>query len=160
LKHPWFDLERCDETFFDSAPVRYADAMDLPVAAERVWEGLTADRPLAWCRALSSARWTSPRPFGVGTTRTVASLGALVLRERFFRWEEGRRKSFLVLQTSVPMFRRFAEDYLVEETSQSGCRFTWTIAAEPRLAGRLAAPVNALLIRSLFKDTRRHFGAR
>jgi hypothetical protein len=54
-----------------------------------------------------------------------------VINERFFRWEEGRRQSFYALESSVPAFRRFAEDYLVESTSEMSCRFTRTIARAP-----------------------------
>lgn len=156
-----FSLQPIDEGFFDSAPNRWADAMDIAQPADRVWAQLTSDDPLTWCRVLTGITWTSPRPFGVGTTRTArALLGAMVLNERFFRWEEGRRKSFLVEQSSLPLFRRFGEDYLVEPTSDTSCRFTWTIAAEPHTAARPGSPVNAMLMRSLFRDTRRHFGAR
>jgi hypothetical protein len=158
---PWFALEPCDEAFFDGAPVRYVEPMELAVPAQEVWAGLTSDEPLPWCRALTSIRWTSPRPFGVGTTRTAkVALGAVTLHERYFLWEEGRRHSFYVLETNLPVYRRFAEDYLVEETSQSSCRFTWSIAAELRLPRQFATPLMTPLVRSLMHDTRRYFGAR
>jgi len=154
-------LQPCDEGFFDSAPTRYVATMDVPLPADRVWADLTSDETLSWCRAISRVTWTSPRPFGVGTTRTVRlRLGLLTVNERYFRWEEGRRKSFCVVEASMPLFRRFAEDYIVEEASPGNSRFTWTIAAEPFPATRPGAPVNALLMRSLFRDTRRHLGAR
>ncbi len=156
-----FAMQPCDQTFFDAAPKRYVDTMDIPLPAQQVWAELTADGALGFCRMLTGATWTSARPFGVGTTRTMGVIfGALVIHERFFRWEEGRRKSFYVYEASLPLFRRLAEDYLVEETSSTSCRFTWTIAAEPSPAGRPGAPVNALLMRSFFRDTRRHFNAR
>jgi hypothetical protein len=85
-------------------------------------------------------------------------LGALVVNEHFFRWEEGRRKSFYVTEASLPLFRRLAEDYLVEETSPGSCRFTWIIATEPSTVGRPGVPLNTLLFGTLFRDTRRHFG--
>jgi hypothetical protein len=161
MRRPWFALQPCDEGFFAAAPARYVAAMNIPRPTEQVWAELTSDDPLAWCRMIAGITWTSPRPLGVGATRTArAAFGALVLHERFFRWEEGRQKSFYVLEASLPLFRRFAEDYLVEETSPSSCRFTWTIAAEPRPAARPGAPLNALIFRSLCRDTRRHFGAR
>ena len=56
------------------------------------------------------------------------------------------------------MFRRFAEDYLVEPTGETSCRFTWVIAIEPRGAFRIANPVNGALLETLFADTRRHYG--
>jgi Polyketide cyclase / dehydrase and lipid transport len=160
LRRPWFTAQPVDESFLDAAPVRLADAFEISRPAAQVWADLTADDPLAWCRILQGITWTSPRPFGVGTTRTVRSLaGTSILMERFFRWEEGRRKSFYVLETTVPLFRRFAEDYLVEPTSESSCRFTWTIAIEPRPAARTANPANRLLLGTLFRDTRNHYGA-
>jgi ribosomal protein S18 acetylase RimI-like enzyme len=60
-----------------------------------------------------------------------------VLNERSFRWEEGCRQSFYALESSLPGFRRFAEDYLVESTSEMSCRFTRTIAIEPHVAALL-----------------------
>lgn len=158
MPRPWFNAEPVDETFFDAAPVRLADTFAISRPAAEVWEELTADNPLSWCRILDRVEWTSPRPFGVGTTRTVRSLGgANVLRERYFIWEEGRRQAFYAVQASAPMFRRFAEDYLVESVSDGACRFTWTIAFEPKPVARLSGPVNRLLLSTLFKDTRKHY---
>jgi hypothetical protein len=158
VQRHWFKTQPVDESFFDSAPVQLRESFDIPRPAAEVWAELTADHPLAWCRIIQSVTWTSPRPFGVGTTRTVRSLrGASVINERFFRWEEGRRKSFFVLEESAPLFRRFAEDYLVEPTSETSCRFTWTIAYEPRPAAKIANPANRLLLGTLLRDTRKHY---
>ena len=157
---PRFKLQPVDETFFDAAPKRFVGTFEIGRPASEVWAELVADGALSFCRSLRGASWTSPRPFGVGTTRTMPALfGALVVDERYFRWEEGRQQSFCVERASLPMFRRFAEDYLVKETSPTTSRFTWTIALDPYPAMRLGDPVNALIVRGLFKDTRRHFGA-
>ncbi|GAB3005642.1 SRPBCC family protein [Saccharothrix stipae] len=147
-------LEPFDVDFFDSAPQLHRHVLELPVSPERVWRGLTASNPLWWCRLLSSVEYTSPRPFGVGTTRTAAVLGVLRLREHFIRWEEGRRQSFLVDQANLPVFRRFGEDYLVER-ADDGCRLTWTFAYEP--AVKAGGRVNAVVFNSLVADTKRHF---
>ena len=77
-----------------------------------------------------------------------------------FAWEEGRRQSFYADRTSLPMFRRFAEDYFVEETSPTTSRFTWSIALDPTPVGRVGKPLNTLIVNGLFSDTRRHFPAR
>lgn len=156
----WFDLSPCDASFFDTAPQRHVHTMDLPVPAGRVWEGLAGDAPLSWCRMLSGGRYTSARPYGVGTTREITAGRLLRLREQFLLWEEGRRHAFWVTQANMPLFRRFAEDYLVEPTP-TGCRFTWTFAYEsaPALAhpGKVARLPNEALFRSLVHDTKRHF---
>jgi hypothetical protein len=160
LRRPWFKNAPVDEAFLDSARVRLSDTFAIARPAAEVWEELTADGTLWWCRILDDVRWTSPRPFGVGTTRTVKSLkGANVINEHYFRWEEGRRKSFYVVTASAPLFARFAEDYLVEPVSDASCRFTWTIAYESRPSMKLGRPLNDRLLRTLFTDTRKHYGA-
>lgn len=127
-------------------------------SAAALWADLTGENPLSWCRIIQRIEWTSPRPFGIDTTRTAYSLaGTNVLRERFFRWQEGRRKSFYVFEASMPLFRAFAEDYLVEPTGEDSSRFTWTIAAEPNPIAALANPFNRRLLSTLLTDTRRHF---
>jgi hypothetical protein len=156
-----FELEPANEAFLDSAPHRYVFPMDLPAPAETVWAGLIADPPLAWVRGLR-IEWTSARPFGVGTTRTAhGAFGAVKLFERYIVWDEGRRTVFSVERSNVPLFRRFAEDYVIEPTA-AGCRFTWTFAAEPRGPAAVRA-IDNLMQRGIFgamaRDTRRHFRA-
>ncbi|MFC4945219.1 SRPBCC family protein [Pseudonocardia sp. GCM10023141] len=164
---PWFALAACDADFLTTAPHRYAYPIDLPVPAERVWADLASETPLSWCRMLGRITWTSPPPHGIGATRTVpvgVSVpfgGPVVLKERYFRWDEGqRRHSFAVEQASVPALHRFAEDYLVEETA-AGCRLTWTFAFEPKpwagSAVRLARPAVERLFTSFERDTVRHY---
>jgi hypothetical protein len=160
VRRPWFKAQPVTESFFETAPVRLSESFDIARPAAAVWAELTGDDPLTWCRIIDQVTWTSPRPFGIGTTRDVHSLrGANVIRESYFRWDEGRRKSFYVIEASAPLFRRFAEDYLVEEVSEGSCRFTWTIAFEARPLTRPAGPINKMLLRTLFRDTRRHYGA-
>ena len=85
--------------------------------------------------------------------------GAIALQERFFIWEEGRRYTFYATEANVPVFRRVLEDYVVEPDGPGKCRFTWTVALEPSSLGRLGGPVNGLIFKSLFADTRRYFNA-
>lgn len=81
---------------------------------------------------MQSLTWTSPRPFGVGTTREVVlPLSSLMLREEFFRWDEGVGYSFFGREANRPLFTRFAENYVLEPDG-SGTLFTWTVAIEPR----------------------------
>ena len=149
-----------DESFLASAPKTFVETFRIPQPAETVWAEITADNALHWCRALGGGvQWTSPRPFGVGTTRRANVLKGLIrLDERFVVWEEGRRKMFVGTQANLPLLKRIAEDYVVEPDGGGACRFTWTIAVEPSAAGKPGAPLNAAIFASLFKDTRRHYG--
>lgn len=160
MRRPSFKADPVGESFFDSAPVRLTGVFDVARPAASVWAALTAGNTLGWCRIIDRVEWTSPAPFGVGTTRTVHALkGANVMNEHFFRWEEGRRKSMYVVDASAPLFKRFAEDYLVEPLSENACRFTWTLAWEAKPAMKLGDPLNRRLLGTLLKDTRKHFGA-
>jgi hypothetical protein len=154
-----FPLAPVDEGFFTAAPARYSDTFAIARPAAEVWREFVSDKPLSWCRGLS-IRWTSERPFGVGTTREAKSLGgAMRLEERFFIWEEGHRQAFYVTEANVPVFKRFAEDYVVEPDGSERCRLMWTFALEPTALGRPGGPVNGIVFRRLFADTRRHFNA-
>lgn len=109
---------------------------------EQVWESLTSDASIAaWMPATKEVTWTSPRPFGVGTTREVAAPALARMRERFFRWDEGSGYSFAVYESTIPLFKRFAEDYVVEPDDDD-TSFTWTVAIEPK--DRLVLPFKAL----------------
>src|SRR4051812_49234808 len=159
MERPWFACQPVDESFFASAPVRMSARFDVALPAAEVWDELTGERPLYWCRILQEVKWTSPRPFAVGTTREVKALwGANVLREHYFRWEEGRQHSFYVVEATAPLASRFAEDYLVEPTGEGSCRFTWTIAFAPKALALPGLPVTKALLRTLYTDTRDHFG--
>jgi hypothetical protein len=161
MERPWFSCEPVDESFFETAPVRMSAHFGVPRPASEVWDELTGERPLYWCRILQDVSWTSPRPLGVGTTREVNALwGANLLREHYFRWEEGRRHSFYLVESTAPLAKRFAEDYLVEPTGEGSCRFTWTIVFEPQPLAIPAVPLNKLLLRTLYTDTRDHYGLR
>jgi hypothetical protein len=158
VRQRWFAQQSAEEAFLETAPLRLSETFEIPRTAAAVWGDLTAENPLSWCRLLRDITWTSSPPFGVGTTRTARTIGnASVIKERFFLWEEGRRQSFYALESNTPFFRRLAEDYLVEPTSERECRFTWTIAIEPRPAARPANPLNRLVLSTLFRDTRRHY---
>ncbi len=138
----WHPLEPADADFFDSAPHVFTYRKRFAAPPERVWEQLTSDESIAaWGPATKEVTWTSSRPFGVGTTREVAPRGFGRVRERYFRWDEGRRHSFAVYESTLPLFNRFAEDYIVEPDG-ADTRFTWMVAIEPK--GALAVPFKVL----------------
>jgi polyketide cyclase/dehydrase/lipid transport protein len=161
----WYAVETADEHVFTSAPYlfRYEKTLAAPPAA--VWESLASDESLsAWSSTVASVNWTSPRPFGIGTTREVALAPGLVrVRERFFRWDEGHGYSFAAVEANIPVFKTFAEDYVVEPHGPDGAstRFTWTVAVEPKsafaLPFKLLAPVLKLAFGRMAADGERHF---
>lgn len=152
-------LEPVDEAYFERAPQLFVHTWSIAQSVEKVWAELVGDHPLHWVRGLR-LRWTSPRPFGVGTTRQAKVMGGLMtIDEHFFLWEEGRRCAFYVTRTNIPIFKAFAEDYVVEPDDAGGCRFTWRIAATPSTLGRPGAPLNKVMADRTFADTGRYFHA-
>jgi hypothetical protein len=149
-------LPAVDDTFLASAPSRFVETIEVALPADTVWAELTRDGTLDWCRGLNIT-WLSSRPFGVGTKRQARLLGVLRVQEEYFVWEEGRRMAFYVTAVRPPVYRRSAEDYLVEAVGADRCRFTWTLAFDLKLLGKLNSPLSAPIIRRMFADTRRHF---
>ncbi|MET0900977.1 MAG: SRPBCC family protein [Mycobacterium sp.] len=147
----WYPLESTDSTVFDTAPHVFRYEMRYDAPPDVVWTSLVCDNSLAdWGPSVQDVTWTSPRPFGVGTTREVVlPLGVSRVRENFFRWDEGRGYSFYVYETNAPLFRRFAEDYAVAPEG-TGTLFTWTVAIEPKHALRLPFRVLAPVIKAGF----------
>jgi hypothetical protein len=148
----WHACEPVDETYFDNAPYRHSYPVELDVPPERVWQSLMSDRALADWGLGISLEWTSPRPFGIGTTRSVVlPLHAITVHEQFFRWDDGHRKSFYVTEANRPLLRSFAEDYLVEPTA-TGSRFTWTVALTPADRAQLLMRVSDPLMNLVYKS--------
>ena len=157
-----YGLHAVDETFFETAPMRWRVGLELAASPDEVWAGLTSPRPLSWCRALPEVSYTSEAPYGVGTTREANLLGTYRMHEKFFRWDEAeRRKSFHADAANLPVFSSFAEDYHVVPFD-GGSKLVWSFAFAPwkglDSAMQLGRPLAESLLASLVKDTRNHFG--
>jgi hypothetical protein len=158
----WYQLERPDQSTFTEASHVYRYPARFAASPERVWESLVSDESVkAWGLGVQQLRWTSSRPFGVGTTREVTlPLRSMTVREEFFRWDEGKGYSFYVAATNRPGLRSFAENYEIEPDGD-GTLFTWTIAIEPKPAFapvlRLFAPANRMAFGQLVKGGKKYF---
>ena len=158
----WYPLESSDASVLGSAPHVYRYRMQYAATPERVWESLASDASLAsWGTSVKQVNWLSPRPFGVDTIREVVLAGgAPRVRERFIRWDEGRGYSFAVYEASVPVFRHFVEDYVIE-TDGDNSVFTWTVAIEPKGAFALPFKVLSPVLKAAFgrtaSDGKRYF---
>ena len=71
------------------------------------------------------------------------------MRERYFRWDEGKSHAFYVYEFALPIFKRFAEDYVVEAVG-ADTLFTWTVAIEPTNAFKLPMRVLAPVFKAVF----------
>jgi len=109
------------EEYLQGVPVTLTQSISFP--SRVVWNAMLDG--LAWTEwlPLDSVEWTSEKPFGVGTTRTV-QLGNDVIKEEFFAWEDGKRMAFRFDASPFPLFAA-VEDYRLQDTS-SGCDLLWT----------------------------------
>jgi carbon monoxide dehydrogenase subunit G len=84
-----------------------------------------------WAGGIEKVTWTSPKPFGVGTTRDVELLGGLIAHEHFFVWEPPYRMAFYFVGTNRAAVQSLAEHYELQPLSGGRTRFVWQVAYEP-----------------------------
>jgi hypothetical protein len=147
-----FDCRAVGPEYFESAPWRFVNQAELDAPPERAFAAFEdAESWPRWFAGIRRVDWTSPKPFGVGTTRTVTLSSATVF-EHFFRWEPGRRFSFHLTahRAPLPLFRALAEDYLLEPLDGGRTRFTYSVALEPALPVKLGGAVARGSFASMF----------
>ena len=130
-------LRVVDPTFLDTAPIRDSLAQTLPVSAASAFRCFEdGDAWGEWIPAIEGVTWTSPKPFGVGTTRTVA-LKRGGIDEEFFIWEPGERMAFYFVTSSMPLVKAFAEDYVLTPRGNDQCELRWNWAIDAGPLGRV-----------------------
>jgi hypothetical protein len=131
-----------DMTFFDTAPFRYVAEVEVKVSAADVFASFeNADDWPRWALPIQEVEWTAPKPFGIGTTRTVSMIGGLVGYEEFIAWEYGREMAFCFTHGSKDNIESFAERYEVDALGEDSCRVRWTMAMKPKGVSKYFLPV-------------------
>lgn len=132
--------------FIDNARFRFRNSVDLAITPEQLFEVFSdAESWPRWVAVIKTVTWTSPKPFGVGTTRNADLRGGIVVSEEFLAWEPFSRIAFRFNGSSTQTFAALAEDYRVEAIP-GGCRLNWTMAVQPAGPARLAMPLFAPLL--------------
>jgi len=129
---PFVACAPSDLSLFESAKIKYEFAQELPVSPDTLFDVL--EDPGSWPRwatGIGRVDWTSPKPFGVGTTRTVTFWGGMSVYEEFLVWERGKEMAFVFYGTTEEVWSRFGEYYRVEDLGENRCRLTWTVAFDP-----------------------------
>jgi hypothetical protein len=118
---------------FDAAPYRYVTSVELPCTPEALFD--VFEDPVSWTYwavGIKKVEWTSPRPFGAGTTRTVTFADGTEVYERFIAWDRGRELAFVLEGHSNEIWHSFGERYRVRDLGNGRCHFEWTVCYEPR----------------------------
>ena len=156
--------ERVGLDFIDNAPSVFRNSVDLAITPEQLFEVLAdAEAWPRWAKVITKVTWTSPKPYGVGTTRTVDMRGGIVGDEEFLAWEPNQYMAFRVNTCSNKAVAAFAEEYTVVPTP-GGCRLTWTMALKPvgpaRVSMVVFGPLLNLGLRRFLRNLRSYTDTR
>lgn len=156
-------LHQCEKVgveFVDTAPYRFSNSVDLKITPEQLFEVMAdADAWPRWAKVITKVTWTSPTPYGAGTTRTVSMRGGLLATEEFLVWEPYTTIAFRFNEASEKTIRAFAERYDIIRTD-TGCRMTWNLSLDVEGAAKrtmpLARPLNNLAFRWFLRNLRKY----
>jgi uncharacterized protein YndB with AHSA1/START domain len=150
---PWFTHGPVDATFAETALDRVEGTAIVRATPERVFAAL-ADVSTwpAWFLDMKAMAWTNGRG-GVGAVR-MATLVFGRFEERMIAWDPGARFMFSIDGSSLPLVKRAAEDWRLEEVVVDGrmaTRVTWSLLADPTWITRVLRPLIAPLFRRMFR---------
>lgn len=138
------DLDRASHAFVFRVPSRLGPAETFDFLCEIA-------RDAEWFPDFVDGAWETPTPHGVGSTRWFRS-ELLWLRERFVAWAPGERFAFIGTETTLPLMRRFAEDYHFTPTLHGGSEVTWRILYTPRTMFRPLHPILRPVFAKMFQE--------
>ena len=121
-----FALRPEDLSFPERALVRLAFSRLVPAPPERVFDVLADhDAWTRWFVDFRKASVTGDTREGLGTRRRVW-VGPMVLDERFIAWERGRRFSFTMLESNLPILSAMVEDWRLASV-EGGTRVDYAV---------------------------------
>lgn len=154
-----YPCDRVDDDFVDTAPIKLVNTVDVEATPEQIWAALEdASAWPRWAGVITNVEWTSPAPFGVGTTRTVTMRGKMIGYEEFIAWEPYRQMGFRFNEATTNGVRAFAERYVIEPVAGGHTRVVWTMAMAPTGVSRAVVPLTRGAMRYAFGRMLRRFG--
>jgi uncharacterized protein YndB with AHSA1/START domain len=127
-----FPCERIGLEIFDDAPFRSRDTIDLTISSHQVWEVLTDVETLPqWHRLITKATWVSPAPHRVGSIRALEVIAGMAATEEVIVWNPHHHLAFRIIESSRQATGASAEEFRIE-TTERGCKVTWSTARRPR----------------------------
>ena len=133
-----YQLEDIDLDFIHQTRFSFPATVELDCTPDQLFDIFEDPHSwTVWAGAITKVEWTSPKPFGVGTTRTVTMSGGMIGVEEFIAWKRGERMAFKFTQCNKSMITAFGEDYVVTDLGNGRCRLQWTMAMQPRGASKV-----------------------
>lgn len=133
-----YPMEDIDLDYIRNTKFSFTGTVDLDCTPEQLFD--VFEDPVSWtvwAGAIKNVEWTSPKPFGVGTTRTVTMVGGMEGYEEFIAWERGKHMAFKFTKSNKNTARAFGEEYVVTDLGDGRCQLQWTMAMTPTAPGAL-----------------------
>ena len=147
-----FACKAVDLAYLDIAPLQFRNEIVIDAAAESVFAVLEDGNSWPkWFKDIANIEWTTPKPFGVGTKRTIKMHTQLVADEEFFVWKQGKEFAFYFTYTNLPVVNALCEHYYLEPLGENQCKFTYRIGAELMFPTTLLAPIANILLGNMFE---------
>jgi hypothetical protein len=132
-----YPLEPAGDDLLRRAQAHSVAEREIPVSAEHLFS--TLEEGATWCKffpVIRKVEWTSPRPFGEGTTRLVTVVGGVRLDEVFWAWKPGSRMGFAITAASNRALKGLVELYDILPLDDQRCKLRWEMGME--LNGRMS----------------------
>lgn len=138
-------MYKCKEVsveYFSTAPCVYRATVEVAASPEQIFSSFedAADWP-KWAPPIQHVEWTSPKPFGLGTTRRVSMSGGLIGDEVFIAWDYPKRMAFCFTHSSQSLIDSFAEDYQLTVLPNGKTQVVWTMGMTPKGIGKLSMAI-------------------
>ncbi len=146
-----FECEKVGLDFFEKATTRFSYDVEVPCSPEALFKSFedAGSWPI-WVGPISHVKWTSPEPFGVGSTRSVSLPGGMIGYEEFIAWEPCKHMAFRFNQFTNDSISAFGENYLVTDLGNGRCNLNWTIAMKQKGIAKMFAPLMRPVMRWYF----------
>lgn len=137
-----------DLDYFGQSPNCYQAEVEVAATPEQVFACFEdADAWPQWAMPIQKVEWTSPKPFGVGTTRTVSMMAGFVGDERFIAWDYPREMAFCFTHCSRSLVKSFAEHYTVTPLANGKTNVVWKMAMDARGIGKYSMALSGPFMR-------------
>lgn len=126
-----YPLEPAGEDLLRRARAHSVAEREIPVPAEHLFAIL--EEGSTWCKffpVIRKVEWTSPKPFGEGTTRTVTVVGGVRLDEVFWAWKQDSRMGFAITAASNRALKGLVELYDIIPIDSRICKLRWEMGIE------------------------------
>ena len=129
----YFETALLHPADFDKAQEKFVTMVNIPCSSQDLFSIFEdAETWPKWVAGISKVEWTSEKPFGKGTTRTVFFWGGMEVYEVFGQWESATSMAFTFTGITQPVWACFGELYEIKEQGTNACQLTWTVAYTPR----------------------------